>query len=181
MKIRVVRHDETGAVERHPTTMIWQATAKLDAFLTPLLDRLRSPLLLLVRLVWGYMFLHTGFGKLGNLSGTTEFFASLGLPLPFLNALMVGLLEATGGILLLAGFCSRPIAFLLAGNMLVAYLTAHRDAFANVDSFTAAAPYHFLAAALLVAAFGPGAIAIDELLRRRRVATGNEVMSRAAA
>lgn len=140
-----------------------------DRLVTSVFDRLRDPALLFVRVTWGWLFAATGFGKLGNLDATAQFFASLGLPLPAVNALFVGVLEGVGGVLLLAGIGGRAVAALLLGNMAVAYLTAHRDAFGGLRDFTAAAPYPFLLAALLVAAFGPGRWSLDALLRRRPV------------
>lgn len=137
-----------------------------DRLATRVFDRLRDPTLLFVRIAWGWQFCATGLGKLGNLDGTTQFFTSLGLPAPFLNAVFVGLLEAIGGLLLLGGGASRVVAALLFGNMAVAYLTAHPEAFASLRAFTAAAPYPFLLAALLVLAFGPGRWSLDALLRR---------------
>jgi putative oxidoreductase len=134
------------------------------------LDRLRDPLLLVVRLTWGWMFFATGKGKLANLAGTAEFFHSLGIPLPMFNALFVGGLECAGGVLLLLGLMGRPIALLLAGNMLVAYLTADRGGFQSLRAFTEAAPYPFLMAALLVLAFGPGRWSLDALLWRKPAA-----------
>lgn len=137
-----------------------------DRLVTRMFDRLRDPALLMVRVTQGWLFCATGFGKLGNLDGTAQFFASLGLPAPYVNALFVGLLEGIGGVLLLAGGASRLVAALLFGNMAVAYLTAHRDAFTSLHAFTTAAPYPFLLAALLVLAFGPGRWSLDALLRR---------------
>lgn len=137
-----------------------------DRLTVTVFDRLRDPSLLFVRVVWGWLFFKTGFGKLGNLAGTTEFFASLGLPAPGFHAVAIGLLECVGGLLLLGGFASRFVAMLLFGNMAVAYLTAHRDAFGSLKDFTAAAPYPFLLASLLVLAFGPGRFSIDGWLRR---------------
>jgi len=139
-----------------------------DRVVVPLLDRLRDPLLLLVRLSWGWLFFQTGFGKLGNLEATSEFFAGLGLPLPYLTALFVGALECGGGLLLLLGLLGRPIAFLLAGNMVVAYLTAHTGDLGSLRSFVDAAPYPYLLAALIVLAFGPGRLSFDAWLRRAR-------------
>ncbi|HEX5050689.1 MAG TPA: DoxX family protein [Planctomycetota bacterium] len=136
-----------------------------ERFAVRTFDRLRDPLLLLLRITWGWMFFQTGFGKLGNLAGTTGFFTSLGLPMPFVNAVVVGTLECVGGLLLIGGVASRVVAMLLAGNMLVAYLTAHRDAFGSLRAFVAADPYPFLLAALLVLAFGPGRLSIDAWLR----------------
>jgi putative oxidoreductase len=141
-----------------------------DRLAVALFDRLRDPLLFVLRVTWGWLFFRTGFGKLTHLDGTTQFFAGLGLPLPFANAVMVGMLEGVGGLLLLAGFGGRAVAMLLAGNMAVAYLTAHRDAFASLDAFTAAAPFLYLLTALVVLAFGPGAWSLDSWLRPRAVA-----------
>ena len=47
---------------------------------------LQSPVLLLMRLYWGWSFFQTGFGKLMNHERTTDFFTSLNIPLPGLNA-----------------------------------------------------------------------------------------------
>jgi len=140
-----------------------------DRFLLPIAQRLRDPALLFVRVTWGWLFFQTGLGKLGNLGGTTDFFASLGLPAPGVNAVAIGVLECVGGLLMLAGLGSRTISALLLGNMAVAYLTAHRDSFVGLRDFTEAAPYPFLLASLLVLAFGPGRFAIDALLRRSSV------------
>ncbi len=141
-----------------------------DRLTATVFTRLQDPALLFVRGVWGWLFFKTGLGKLGNLAGTTEFFAGLGLPLPGVNALLVGALECVGGLLLLAGWSSRLVAMLLFGNMAVAYLTAHRDAFGSLADFTAAAPSAFLVASLVVMAFGPGRWSLDGLGRRANAA-----------
>jgi putative oxidoreductase len=129
---------------------------------------LQSPLLLAVRLYWGFQFAQTGWGKLHNLERVTAFFAGLGIPAPGINAPFIGTLEFVGGILLAVGLGSRAIALLLTGNMLVAYLTAHREAllavFSNPGKFLGAAPYTFLFASLLVLVFGPGKLAVDSLI-----------------
>ena len=46
---------------------------------------LQSPFLLLVRLYWGFQMMQTGWGKLHNLAKVTDFFISLGIPLPGLT------------------------------------------------------------------------------------------------
>ena len=131
---------------------------------------LQSPLLLILRAYWGWQFMLTGYGKLTHLERTTNFFASLGLPAPAVNAAMAGATECIGGALLLIGLCSRGAALALSFTMLVAYATAEREAlsmlFNDPDKFTSAAPFLFLFAALVVLAFGPGAIAIDRFLFR---------------
>ena len=74
-----------------------------------LLNKGQGVLLLLIRLDWGYQFAQTGWGKLHRLPQVTEFFASLGLPMPAQTALFVGLVEFVGGILLALGLGSRAV------------------------------------------------------------------------
>ncbi len=135
-------------------------------------EYLQSFILILFRIYWGWKFFLTGKGKLLNHERTVEFFTSLGIPAADLNAWFVGGLECVGGLLLLVGLASRPVAFLLAGNMLVAYLSvsADRQALFGILSdpmaFIIADPFFFLLLSLMVLAFGPGKISIDALLKR---------------
>ena len=45
-------------------------------------SRAQSPLLLFVRLYWGFQFMQAGWGKLHDLAHVTQFFTSLGIPAP---------------------------------------------------------------------------------------------------
>jgi putative oxidoreductase len=131
-------------------------------------DFLQSPLLLVIRLYWGWQFAQTGWGKLTHLDRTAGFFASLDIPAPKLNAIMAGGTECLGGVLLALGLLARPAAVPLIFTMLVAYWTADREAVAAIasdpDKFVTAAPFLFLLAALVVLAFGPGKLSLDALL-----------------
>jgi putative oxidoreductase len=135
------------------------------------LNLLQSPMLLAIRLYWGFQLAQTGWGKLHNLPKIVAFFASLNIPFPGINAPFVSTLEFAGGILLMLGLFSRPVAFLMTCNMLVAYITADREAlmsvFSDPDKFTAAAPYVFLFASLLILIFGAGSLSLDTLLAKR--------------
>jgi putative oxidoreductase len=135
------------------------------------LSGLQSPLLLAVRLYWGWQFAQTGWGKLHHLDRITDFFAGLGIPWPAFNAHFVSGLEFVGGILLIIGLGSRLIGFLLAANMFVAYWTADHEAlvsaFSDPGKFYAADPYTFLFASVLVLVFGAGFFSLDALLKRR--------------
>jgi putative oxidoreductase len=124
--------------------------------------------LLFARLTIGWSFFLTGKGKLANLERTTGFFESLGIPAPAFHAAFVGGVEMIGGLLLLAGLMSRAAAVPLAGTMIVAYLTAHReDAFQSLGSMVDETPYAYLIVCMFVLAFGPGRIALDRLLFRK--------------
>ena len=128
----------------------------------------RSPLLLILRLYWGYDFFQTGLGKLNNLEGVTEFFTSLNIPFPYYNALFVGSVELVGGLLLMAGLFSRFIAIPLIINMCVAYATDDREALMNIfsdpDGFVTATPFLHLLTTTVILFFGPGIFSFDRLL-----------------
>ena len=133
-----------------------------------LIDYLQSPLLLAVRLYWGWQFFETGKGKLGDISNVVDFFTSLNIPHPMFNAYLVGYTEMIGGALLFLGLGSRLISFPLTINMTMAYVTADREALSQIFSdpgkFYAADPYTFFFASLLILIFGPGKISLDGLI-----------------
>jgi putative oxidoreductase len=145
--------------------------ASAHAALCNIAEKLCSPLLLFVRLYWGWQFAQTGWGKLHNQAKVVDFFTSLNIPFPALNAHFVSGLEFFGGIMLILGLLSRPIAFLLGCSMFVAFWTAEREAFlaifSNSEKFYKADAYTFLAAAILIFAFGPGKFSLDALIARK--------------
>jgi putative oxidoreductase len=130
----------------------------------------RSPLLLAIRLYWGWQFAQDGWGKLHHLSRVTEYFTSLNLPAPGATALGVSIIELVGGILLAAGIGSRLIALILFVNMTVAFWVAEKETFLGVlsspDKFQAADAYNYWFAALLILILGPGLFAVDTLIGR---------------
>lgn len=144
---------------------------KLYRLLIAAASGLQSPFLLAVRLYWGWQFAQDGWGKLHNLDKVTDFFTSLGLPAPGLTAAFIGGLELVGGILLALGLGSRLIALLLTGNMLMAYITADREAlfsvFSDPDKLYGAAPYTYLFASVIVLIFGPGKFSMDAWLAKK--------------
>ena len=90
-----------------------------------------------------------------------------GATAPFLSQVWIGgVLEALGGLLLLLGLFSRPVAFILAGEMAVAYFQFHapQGFWPQVNQGTAAALFCFIF--LYVSAAGPGPWSVDAKLRR---------------
>lgn len=132
---------------------------------------LQHPLLLLIRLYWGYDFFQTGLGKLTNLERTTAFFASLNIPFPQLNAIAAGTTEIFCGALLMIGLASRYVSVPLIIILCVAYATDDIEALTNIvadtESFVAATPFQHLLASLLVLVFGAGIFSADGLIQRR--------------
>ena len=111
-------------------------------------------------------------GKLNNLERTTEFFASLNIPFPQLNAIAAGSTELICGTLLIIGFGSRYFTLPLIVILSVAYATDDREALVNIfsdtESFVAATPFNHLLASLIILVFGAGSLSVDEVIRRFR-------------
>jgi len=132
---------------------------------------LQSPFLLFIRLYWGIQLAQNGWAKLHNLARVTEYLSSLGVPAPGISAPFVSTVEFLAGILLVVGLFSRFVGLVLTIDMSMAYIFGDRAAllsiFSDSDKFTAAAPYNYLFAALLILIFGPGLIALDTYLLRR--------------
>jgi putative oxidoreductase len=138
-----------------------------------LLNLFQSPLLLAIRLYWGWQFAQDGWGKLTHLDRVAQFFTSLNLPAPGTTALIVGLIELVGGILFTFGLGARLVSLALFVNMTVAYLSVPDDRtnffhiLSKPEDFYGASPYTYWFAALLILILGPGVFALDWLLMRR--------------
>ena len=134
------------------------------------LNYAQSPLLLAIRLYWGWEFMQDGLGKLNHLDKVTDYFTSLNLPQPHVTAIFVSLLELVGGALFALGVGSRLISLLLFVNMTVAFWVAEREAFgsilSNPDKFTGASAYNDWFATLIILIMGPGYLAVDTILRK---------------
>lgn len=136
------------------------------------LNSLQSPLLLAIRLYWGWQFAQDGWGKLTHLSRVASFFGSLNLPAPATTALFVALVEFAGGILFALGIASRLVSLVLFINMTMAYLSVPDDRvnfshiLTNPSDFYGATPYTYWFAALLILILGPGLLAMDTWLAR---------------
>ena len=126
---------------------------------------------LVMRLVVGYVFMLTGWGKLNNLPQMIQNFTEWGIPFPKILTPFVSGVEFFGGILLILGLFTRIPAAMLAVVMLVAIKSAKWE---NVDSLETLLGFEemtYFAAFLWLAIAGPGAISLDRLLLRM---TGNE-------
>jgi putative oxidoreductase len=136
-------------------------------------NHLQSPLLYVIRFVWGIQLMQAGFGKLLNIETPIGYFTQLGIPFPVENAWLVAFTETFGGIFLALGLLTRLTAIPLIINFIVAYLTTEQPALhkllqLDTDDFFAAAPFLFLFAAVIVLVFGPGAFSVDYLIARWR-------------
>lgn len=130
---------------------------------------LQSPLLLVLRLVWGGFFVKSGVVKLTHIEEVIEAFADWGIAFPVFNAWLVGWVHLVGGLCLVVGLLSRLAALPLAITMVVAYAAAYPETVMQMvylydpAPFIFAEPFLFLVATLMVIAFGPGRYSLDAL------------------
>jgi putative oxidoreductase len=126
---------------------------------------LAPQLLSVLRIVTAFMFMMSGTMKLFAFpmgippnGGTVELMSQGGLG---------GVLEVFGGALLLLGLFTRPVAFILAGEMAVAYFQFHapRGFWPIMNGGTDAALFCFLW--LYFSAAGAGPWSLDAMLRKR--------------
>jgi putative oxidoreductase len=131
-----------------------------------LLNRLQSPLLLAIRLYWGWQFAQDGWGKLTHLDKVTQFFASLNLACArhHRSAGRAGRIRRRHTCFA-CGLASRlTVSLVLFVNMTMAYLSVPDDRstsshiFSKPDDFYGASPYTYWFAALLILILGPGLV-----------------------
>lgn len=140
----------------------------LRRFRSPInkLARSAQPVILLaVRIIIGYALARAGWSKLTQIDYVSSMFAGLGIPLPQVSAVLVGLVELGGGLLLVAGLATRMAAAALSIVLVVALFAAHSAEATLIatkpDQFIAAPPVPYLMATLLLFAFGAGRISLD--------------------
>lgn len=86
-----------------------------------------SSVLLIGRILVAAIFIISGFGKLTAIGGTAGYFGSMGLPLPMVTAIVVGLVELLGGLALAIGYQTRIAALALAAFTFASAFVAHFD------------------------------------------------------
>lgn len=118
----------------------------------------------LLRIVAAFLFIAHGTQKL--------FALPVAQPRPVVELMsqmgLAGVLEVVGGSLLLLGLFTRPVAFVLSGEMAVAYFQSHapRSFWPILNSGEPAVFFCFLF--LYLAAAGPGPWSLDALRRGKR-------------
>jgi putative oxidoreductase len=122
-------------------------------------------LLSLLRMIIGFTFSCHGAQKLLGLFGGM---GGHGAKAPFPSISWIGgVLELVGGLLIFLGLFTRPVAFILCGEMAVAYFRIHapRGVWPIVNGGELAVVYCFLFLYLFAAGAGP--VSLDRLIRKR--------------
>lgn len=121
-----------------------------------------------LRIAAGFLFWQHGAQKLLGILGRevpVDFFTLMGL---------AGVLELVGGALLVLGLFSRPVAFILSGQMAWAYFSTHapNGFWPIMNGGELAALYSFLF--LFIAVRGGGVFSIDGILALRKGRGGDD-------
>jgi putative oxidoreductase len=126
----------------------------------------QSQMLLIARILFGALFLVAGVRKIMFFAGSAGYFAKLGFPAPEAMAVLAILVELGGGALLVLGWQTRRIAWLLIVFVVIATAMAHR--FWEFDAAQYANQMnHFLKNAAIVgglfyvAVLGAGGLSLD--------------------
>jgi putative oxidoreductase len=121
---------------------------------------------LFARLVVGWVFLWSGWGKLNNLPAITENFVSWGIPFPHILTPFVSGVEFFGGIFLLLGLMTRISAGALGVTMMVAIKSAKWDQVDSLETLLGFDETEYLAIFLWLGIAGAGNVSLDWLLKR---------------
>jgi putative oxidoreductase len=127
---------------------------------------LEPPVLSILRIVVGLAYLQHGLNKLFNFPPSANHPA---YSLFSLNPGVAGLLETLGSLFIIFGLFTRPVAFLLSGEMAIAYFTVdiHRGFYPLLNGGELVMLYCFAFFYLFVA--GGGSWSLDRLLAQGRV------------
>ena len=120
-----------------------------------------SVVILAGRILMSIIFLLSGFAKITSLAGTAGYFASQGLPVPMVTAVIVSLVELGGGLAILLGVFTRPAAVLLAVFCVATAFIAHANFADQMQLINFQKNLAMAGGFLILAAFGPGALSID--------------------
>lgn len=119
-----------------------------------------------IRIMAGVAFILHGMPKFDDLLGTQGFFASVGIPADL--ALLIGLLEVIGGILLIVGLVTRVAAILFAVEMICAILIVKAgNSFMGQGGFEV--DLLLMSISISLAISGPGRLSIEKEIIKREI------------
>ena len=137
---------------------------KLCELIEPVLEKLQSVSLLFLRLILAYGFYEPAKMKWSDIDSVAEWFGSMGIPLPTLNAYMAASTEALGVLLLTIGFATRLISIPLIVVMIVAILTVHLGNGFSAGDNGFEIPLYYMLMLLVIVAHGAGKFSVDHFL-----------------
>jgi len=131
---------------------------------TRLSEYLQSLALLFARVVVAYGFYEPAMMKWGDIKSVAEWFGSMGIPFPTLNAYMAASTEALGVVLLTLGLLTRFISIPLIVVMIVAIVTVHLPHGFSAGDNGFEIPLYYMLFLLLFVSHGAGKFSLDRVI-----------------
>ncbi len=129
-----------------------------------ILSQGQSLSLLLARLAVAYGFYNPAMQKWSDIKSIADWFGSMGIPFPTLNAYMAATTELIGVILLTLGLFTRLISIPLMVIMVVAIVTVHLTHGFSAGDNGFEIPLYYMLFLSIFASYGAGKISLDHLL-----------------
>ena len=124
----------------------------------------KSLSLLFARLAVAYGFYEPAMMKWSDINSVAEWFGSMGIPLPTLNAYMAATTEIVGVVLLTLGLLTRFISLPLIVIMIVAIVTVHLPNGFSAGNNGYEIPLYYMIFLLIFFSNGAGKFSIDRFI-----------------
>ena len=120
--------------------------------------------LLFARLIIAYGFYEPAMMKWKSIENVAQWFGSMGIPLPLLNAYMAATTEALGVVLLTLGLFTRAISLPLIVVMIVAIVTVHLPHGFSAGDNGFEIPLYYMIFLFVFVSHGAGKYSLDRLI-----------------
>ena len=124
----------------------------------------KSLSLLMARLIVAYGFYEPAMMKWKDINSVAEWFGSMGMPFPTLNAYMAASTEITGVVLLTLGFLTRLISIPMIVIMIVAIFTVHIGNGFSAGNNGFEIPLYYMIFLLIFVSHGAGKFSLDRFI-----------------
>ena len=124
----------------------------------------KSLALLFARLAIAYGFYEPAMMKFKDIGSVAEWFGSMGIPFPTLNAYMAASTEVLGVLLLTLGLLTRAISIPLIIIMIVAIVTVHLPNGFSAGNNGFEIPFYYMLFLLTFLSHGAGKFSLDRLI-----------------
>lgn len=136
-------------------------------------SKLKDLPLLFIRLILAYGFFNPAMMKIKDINSIAEWFKSINIPFPVLNAYLATGTEILGVILLTLGLFSRIISIPLIVTMIVAIVTVHWGNGFEAGENGFEIPLYYIIMLFTLIVYGSGKISLDHLLFKNKCKDGN--------
>lgn len=133
--------------------------------------------LLFFRLILAYGFYGPAMMKWGNIGNVAEWFGSMGIPMPTLNAYMAASTEIVGVLLLTLGLATRLISIPLIITMIVAIVTVHLGNGFEASNNGFEIPLYYMLMLFALLTMGGGKYSLDYLISEKVISNKESTLS----